>query len=87
MRPIALVGVVLILLDADVPGQYVGDEPVGHRMLLVQQPHHVSLSDEKDRAPCSRRCAPHPDRLTRQTALAEELAWAEHRDHRLPAGF
>jgi hypothetical protein len=56
-------------------------------MLLVQQPNHLRLGDEEDRAPGSRRWAPHPDRLTRQTALAEEVAWAEHRDHRLPTGL
>jgi hypothetical protein len=54
---------------------FVGDEPVGHRMLLVQQPNHLSLSDEKNRALFGRRCAPHPDRLTRQTASPKKSPW------------
>src|SRR6267378_3201780 len=38
-----------VLFDPDVARQHVGDEPVRHVVLAVQQPHHLLLVDEQDR--------------------------------------
>jgi hypothetical protein len=50
-----------------------------------QQPHHLRLLDTQNGAGRQRRGAAHPNRLPRQAALAEKVAGAEHRDHRLLA--
>ena len=50
-----------VLFDADVAREHVGDEAVGHRVLLVQQPHHLLLADEQDRARGDRGGAAHAD--------------------------
>jgi hypothetical protein len=49
--------------------------------------HHLIHVHEQDRAVGRRRRIPHADGLTGKAPLAEELPWAQHRHHRLPAGL
>src|SRR5258708_4432125 len=76
-----------VLFDPNVARQHVGDEAVGHGMLLVQQPDHLPLADEQHRARADRGGGPHAEPLPREAALAEEIPGAEHRHDRLPAGL
>ena len=59
------------------------DEPIGHRVLLVEEAHHLILVDKQDGAANARGRAPHPDGLTRQASFAKEVAGAQHRHDRL----
>ena len=56
-------------------------------VLSMQQPHHLFLGDAQDHARRDRRRGSHAERLTRQTALAEEVARLEHGDYGFPAGL
>ena len=66
---------------------HVGDEPVGHRVLFVQQPHHLGLGDHPNHARRDGGGAAHPNWLARQAALAEKVAGAEHGHHSFPTSL
>jgi hypothetical protein len=58
-----------VLFDPDVAGQHVADEPIRHRVLVVQHPEHPGFPDEQDHARRDGRGAPHADALARQDIL------------------
>ncbi len=76
-----------VFFDPDLPRQRVRDEPIRHRMLLVQHPLHCFLGDEQDHARRHRGGAAHPDRLAGQTALAEEVSGLQHAHDRFSPGL
>jgi hypothetical protein len=59
------------------------NESIRHRVLLVQQPHHLILVHEEDDAVRDRGRTPHANGLTRQASFAKEVAGSQHRDDRL----
>jgi hypothetical protein len=63
----------------------VRDEPIRHRVLLVQQADHLLFADEQDIARRDRRGGSHAKRLPCQAALAEKVAGTEHRDDGFPS--
>ena len=67
----------------NVPGEHVRDEPVRERGLLVEQPNHLPLGHGKDPARGQGGRGGEADRLPGQRAFTEEIAAAQHSDHRL----
>jgi hypothetical protein len=74
-----------VLLDPDVSCQQVGNEPIGHGVLRVEQRHHLFLVHKEDAAVGGGVGRTHTHRLSCQAAFAEELADVEHRHDRFPA--
>ena len=76
-----------VFLDADGARQQVRDEHVRHRVLLVQQAHHLVWSTTRMAVPRRRGRALHADGLPRQASFAKEVAGAQHRHDRLSPGL
>jgi hypothetical protein len=76
-----------IFLDADVPGEHVRDEAIGEGAFRAQQADHRSLLDDEDVAWRDRRGGRHPQRLSGQVSLAEEVSRADDGENSLFAGW
>src|SRR4029077_11906692 len=76
-----------VLLDSEVPCQYVGDEAVRKLVLPVEHANHFVFLNDEDGGGCNSGRSRHANGLASKAAFSKKITRSQNRYNRLFAGF